>query len=84
VLRINAARISVAMAVQPLSAGFLEVYPDVQVELTNDEGDADIVEGLPRCSGSAFSSPASATTGQRKRRTHARPATAITTKLAIC
>jgi DNA-binding transcriptional LysR family regulator len=44
VLRINAARISVAMALQPLLAGFLKAYPDVQVELTNDEGYVDIVE----------------------------------------
>ena len=44
-LRINAARISVAMAVQPLLAGFLKAYPDIQVELTNDEGYVDIVEG---------------------------------------
>ena len=44
VLRINAARISIAMVLQPLLAGFLEAYPDVQVELTNDEGYVDIVE----------------------------------------
>jgi len=44
VLRINAARISVAMVLQPLLAGFLKTYPDVQVELTNDEGYVDIVE----------------------------------------
>ncbi|HSV71870.1 MAG TPA: LysR family transcriptional regulator [Methylibium sp.] len=44
VLRINAARIAVAMALQPLLAGFLKAYPDVQVELTNDEGYVDIVE----------------------------------------
>jgi DNA-binding transcriptional LysR family regulator len=44
VLRINAARISVAMVLQPLLAGFLKTYPDVQVELTHDEGYVDIVE----------------------------------------
>ena len=32
------------MALQPLLAGFLKEYPDVQVELTNDEGFVDIVE----------------------------------------
>ena len=44
VLRINAARISIAMVLQPLLAGFLRAYPDVQIELTNDEGYVDIVE----------------------------------------
>jgi DNA-binding transcriptional LysR family regulator len=44
VLRINAARISVAMVLQPLLAGFLKAYPNVQIELTNDEGYVDIVE----------------------------------------
>jgi len=44
VLRINAARISIAMVLQPLLAGFLKTYPDVQIELTNDEGYIDIVE----------------------------------------
>jgi len=44
VLRINAARISIAMVLQPLLAGFLKAYPDVRVELTNDEGYVDIVE----------------------------------------
>jgi DNA-binding transcriptional LysR family regulator len=44
VLRINAARISIAMVLQPLLAGFLETYPDVHVELSNDEGYVDIVE----------------------------------------
>jgi Bacterial regulatory helix-turn-helix protein, lysR family len=38
VLRINAARIGTAMVLRPLLAGFLKAYPDVQVELTNDEG----------------------------------------------
>ncbi len=45
VLRINAARISIAMVLQPLLAGFLEACPEVQIELTNDEGYVDIVEG---------------------------------------
>jgi len=44
VLRINAARISIAMVLQPLLAGFLKAYPDIQIELTNDEGYVDIVE----------------------------------------
>lgn len=44
VLRINAARISVAMALQPLLPGFLRAYPDVQIEISNDEGYVDIVE----------------------------------------
>lgn len=44
VLRINAARISIAMVLQPLLAGFLKAYPEVQIELSNDEGYVDIVE----------------------------------------
>ena len=44
VLRINAARISIAMVLQPILAGFLKAYPDVQVELISDEGYVDIVE----------------------------------------
>jgi DNA-binding transcriptional LysR family regulator len=44
VLRINAARISTAMVLQPLLAGFLKAYPNVQVELIIDEGYVDIVE----------------------------------------
>jgi len=44
VLRINAARISIAMVLQPLLAGFLKAHPDVRIELTNDEGYVDIVE----------------------------------------
>lgn len=44
VLRINAARISVAMALQPLLPGFLQAYPEVQIEISNDEGYVDIVE----------------------------------------
>lgn len=43
-LRINAARISISMVLQPLLAAFLKAYPDVQIELTNDEGYVDIVE----------------------------------------
>ena len=43
-LRLNAARISIAMVLQPLLAGFLEEHPHVQLELTNDEGFVDIVE----------------------------------------
>jgi len=44
VLRINAARISIAMVLQPLLAGFFAAHPDVQIELSNDEGYVDIVE----------------------------------------
>ena len=44
VLRLNAARISTAMVLQPLLAGFLKAYPNVQVDLINDEGYVDIVE----------------------------------------
>jgi len=43
-LRLNAARISVAMVLQPMLAGFLKENPHVQLELTNDEGFVDIVE----------------------------------------
>ena len=43
-LRLNAARISTALVVQPLLAGFLQENPHVQLELTNDEGFIDIVE----------------------------------------
>ncbi len=43
-LRINAARISIAMVLQPMLAGFLQEHPHVQLELTNDEGFVDIVE----------------------------------------
>ena len=32
------------MVLQPLLAGFLKAYPDIQIELTNDEGYVDIVE----------------------------------------
>jgi DNA-binding transcriptional LysR family regulator len=44
ILRINAARISTAMVLRPLLAGFLKANPDVQIEVTNDEGYVDIVE----------------------------------------
>src|SRR3954466_1767199 len=37
-LKINAARVSVTMVLQPMLAGFLREHPGVQVELTNDEG----------------------------------------------
>jgi DNA-binding transcriptional LysR family regulator len=43
-LRINAARISTAMVMGPLLSGFLRAYPEVQVELSTDEGYIDIVE----------------------------------------
>ncbi len=43
-LRLNSARISTALTLQPLLAGFLREHPHVQVELTNDEGFVDIVE----------------------------------------
>src|SRR3982751_3764181 len=43
-LRINSARISIAMVLQPLLAGFLKAYPEVQIELMDDEGYVDIVE----------------------------------------
>ncbi|MGJ7497767.1 LysR substrate-binding domain-containing protein [Variovorax sp. RT4R15] len=43
-LRLNAARISTALVLQPILAGFLHEHPHVQLELTNDEGFVDIVE----------------------------------------
>jgi len=43
-VRINAARISTAMVMGPLLKKFLGTYPDVQVELSTDEGYIDIVE----------------------------------------
>jgi DNA-binding transcriptional LysR family regulator len=43
-LRLNAARISIAMVLQPMLAGFLQENPLVNLELTNDEGFVDIVE----------------------------------------
>jgi DNA-binding transcriptional LysR family regulator len=43
-LRVNAARISTAMVLQPMLAGFLQKNPHVHLELTNDEGFIDIVE----------------------------------------
>lgn len=44
VLRISAARVSIAMVLQPLLAGFMKAYPDVHIELSSDEGYVDIVE----------------------------------------
>lgn len=44
ILRLNAARVSIALVLRPLLDGFLRTYPDVQLELTNDEGFVDIVE----------------------------------------
>jgi DNA-binding transcriptional LysR family regulator len=43
-LRLNAARVSIAMVLQPMLASFLREHPHVQIELTNDEGFVDIVE----------------------------------------
>lgn len=43
-LRINAARISTALVLRPMLAGFLRENPYVKLELTNDEGFIDIVE----------------------------------------
>jgi DNA-binding transcriptional LysR family regulator len=43
-LKINAARVSVTMVLQPMLASFLREHPGVYVELTNDEGFVDIVE----------------------------------------
>ncbi|RYF01453.1 MAG: LysR family transcriptional regulator [Comamonadaceae bacterium] len=44
ILRINAARVAIAMVLQHRLAGFLREFPDVQMELVNDEGFIDIVE----------------------------------------
>ncbi|WP_394792184.1 LysR family transcriptional regulator [Rhodoferax sp.] len=44
ILRLNAARVSIALVLRPLLDGFLQAYPDVQLELTNDEGFVNIVE----------------------------------------
>jgi DNA-binding transcriptional LysR family regulator len=43
-LRINAARVSIAMTLQQRLGRFLQENPHVQIELTNDEGFVDIVE----------------------------------------
>jgi DNA-binding transcriptional LysR family regulator len=43
-LRLNAARVSVTLVLQPILADFLKEYPNIQLELTNDEGFVDIVE----------------------------------------
>jgi DNA-binding transcriptional LysR family regulator len=45
VLRINAARVATAMVLQQRLAGFLREHRDVKIELTNDEGFVDIVQG---------------------------------------
>lgn len=45
VLQLNAARVAIAMVLQRRLAGFLQEHPHVQIELTNDEGFVDIVEG---------------------------------------
>ena len=42
-LRLNAARVSIAMVLQQRLAGFFRENPLVQIELTNDEGFVDIV-----------------------------------------
>jgi DNA-binding transcriptional LysR family regulator len=44
ILRLNAARVSIALVLRPLLEGFLRENPHVQLELTNDEGFVDIVE----------------------------------------
>jgi DNA-binding transcriptional LysR family regulator len=43
-LRLNAARVSIAMVLRPLLDGFLKENPNVVLELTNDEGFVNIVE----------------------------------------
>lgn len=43
-LRLNAARVSIALVLRPLLNGFLKANPNVQLELTNDEGFVNIVE----------------------------------------
>ncbi|PIG09141.1 LysR family transcriptional regulator [Comamonas sp. 26] len=43
-LRLNAARVSIALVLRPLLDGFLRENPHVQLELTNDEGFINIVE----------------------------------------
>ena len=43
-LRLNAARVSIAMVLQQMLAGFFREHPQVQIELTHDEGFIDIVE----------------------------------------
>lgn len=43
-LRLNAARVSIALVLRPLLDGFLRANPLVQLELTNDEGFVNIVE----------------------------------------
>lgn len=43
-LRLNAARVSIALVLRPLLEGFLHENPNVVLELTNDEGFVNIVE----------------------------------------
>ncbi|MDM0071728.1 LysR substrate-binding domain-containing protein [Variovorax sp. J31P207] len=43
-LRLNAARVSIAMVLQQVFAGFFREHPHVQIELTHHEGFIDIVE----------------------------------------
>lgn len=43
-LRLNAARVSIALALRPILAGFLRENPHVRIELTSEEGFVDIVE----------------------------------------
>lgn len=43
-LRLNAARVSIALVLRPLLDGFLQENPNVVLELTNDEGFVNIVE----------------------------------------
>lgn len=44
-LKINAARVSITMVLQPMLAAFLREHPGIQIDLANDEGFVDIVEG---------------------------------------
>jgi DNA-binding transcriptional LysR family regulator len=44
ILRLNAARASIALVLRPLLEGFLRENPNVQLELTHDEGFINIVE----------------------------------------
>jgi len=43
-LRLNAARVSIAMVLQQMLAGFFQEHPHVTIELTHDEGFIDIVD----------------------------------------
>jgi hypothetical protein len=51
-LRINAARISVAMTLQPLLAGFLKAYPDVLPQPAAAAVQAEGIRGL--CAGALW------------------------------